>query len=429
MQHTNDNKATSVTVSASLLRAALTFAGTRDVRYYLNGVLVEPMPDGNGVLLIATDGHRLAVLHDPAGNADGWAIVARHKLPTLRKADAGGLATFDGARGTYPGGTSLPVEFIDGRFPDWRAVIPNVTAESLAPGSFNAAYLGDLEAVGKGYGVPTPFAAIYACGDRSALVRFGSLPALVVLMPCRDQESAPELPAFMAAGTPARMLASLERFAAGVADARRVAAAHPGEPARRLLVSAACAWLAQVRRCKAAGLATVQPAPLPAAPAPSAERSSQDAAEVAPAAPRALAAYRAARGDLVPVLRRCRALRAGLRDVEFTDRGREQLCTVLGRASQQRADQLGRLLAARRAWQLEAGLPVRTCRVVAGSHRARVATGRALGYLPPWSNARYPAVAADVYPFEAARLAGVRGVRIGRPQHPPSPASASAAPG
>jgi DNA polymerase-3 subunit beta len=47
------------------------FAATQDVRSYLNGVTIEPHPD-KGVVIMATNGFHMGVIHDP----DGWA--ARH---------------------------------------------------------------------------------------------------------------------------------------------------------------------------------------------------------------------------------------------------------------------------------------------------------------------------------------------------------------
>lgn len=57
--------------------------------------------------------------------------------------------------------------------------------------------------------------------------------------------------------------------------------------------------------------------------------------------------YRRLRSDLVPVLRRVRVLRAALRDVDFTERGRTFLEEILERANRQREAALPALLVAR----------------------------------------------------------------------------------
>ncbi|MGU5132845.1 hypothetical protein [Pseudomonas aeruginosa] len=53
---------------AHYLAAVSLFMAHNDVRYYLNGISIEPASQG-GVLLIATNGHHIGVMHDP----DGWA--------------------------------------------------------------------------------------------------------------------------------------------------------------------------------------------------------------------------------------------------------------------------------------------------------------------------------------------------------------------
>ena len=49
------------------------FMAVSDTRYYLNGFHVKPHPD-QGVILTATDGHRLVTIHDEEGLADGQYI-------------------------------------------------------------------------------------------------------------------------------------------------------------------------------------------------------------------------------------------------------------------------------------------------------------------------------------------------------------------
>lgn len=46
------------------------FAAKQSVRYYLNGFHIKPHPD-QGVILTATDGHRLVTIHDEHGFTDG----------------------------------------------------------------------------------------------------------------------------------------------------------------------------------------------------------------------------------------------------------------------------------------------------------------------------------------------------------------------
>jgi DNA polymerase III sliding clamp (beta) subunit (PCNA family) len=59
-----------VTINARAIRAVLNHAAQGDVRFYLNAVILRPAR-GGGVLAIASDGHRFAVCHDPAGSWGG----------------------------------------------------------------------------------------------------------------------------------------------------------------------------------------------------------------------------------------------------------------------------------------------------------------------------------------------------------------------
>ncbi|RCK40460.1 hypothetical protein [Thalassospira xiamenensis] len=59
-----------ITVSAKHFYAAWQFVSTEKTRYYLNGVYIEPHKDG-GVLLIATDGHSMAVIRDATARFEG----------------------------------------------------------------------------------------------------------------------------------------------------------------------------------------------------------------------------------------------------------------------------------------------------------------------------------------------------------------------
>lgn len=65
----------------------------------------------------------------------------------------------------------------------------------------------------------------------------------------------------------------------------------------------------------------------------------------------ALLEYRRQRERMVPVLRRVRMIRAGIRDLDLTDRNRELLDRILSRAETERNAGLAPLLAARAAWQ------------------------------------------------------------------------------
>lgn len=129
---------TRITIRTSLLGGAYKTAAKNDVRYYLNGVLVEFNDDRNTV--VGTDGHVMSVYTHGARPADthvaeaGSVIIPGEAIETLLKGAASKWAEFttlttnDGVTWTaMMGGRKTGVAFqpVDGRYPDWRKVLPN----------------------------------------------------------------------------------------------------------------------------------------------------------------------------------------------------------------------------------------------------------------------------------------------------------------
>lgn len=203
-----------IEVNMNYFRAAAECQPTEETRYYLNGVFIAPHPE-KGVLLTATDGHRLMTLYDASGKCptakickiDPKAIDARayasmrkampEEIPQIR-IDDDGIVTV----GTY---RSLKSCFVDGVYPDWAAVVRPVLARAkeakYCPASYNQKY---VSAFGKIATMLSP------SGDMSAsirvisftesdpsLMRFGSIDhAFGILMPMRSSSSN-ELPIWM----------------------------------------------------------------------------------------------------------------------------------------------------------------------------------------------------------------------------------------
>lgn len=101
----------------------------QDVRYYLNGLLLE-LRDGT-VRAVATDGHRLALSDlDAEGVPAGQQIIVPRKgvLELARLLDGGEepaeLAIGSNHIRANVGGQQLTSKLIDGRFPDYERVIP-----------------------------------------------------------------------------------------------------------------------------------------------------------------------------------------------------------------------------------------------------------------------------------------------------------------
>jgi DNA polymerase-3 subunit beta len=139
-----------VTLSIRALRATLVAVSTEETRYYLNGINLEFTPDG--VVMAATDGHRMIVLRQPYGEhaatgAHASVIVPRDlvaklkiKLKTL---DETTLTIGDDGRLTFEhAGESFGGSRVDGSFPDYRRVVPQELDGK--PAQYNPAYLADF---------------------------------------------------------------------------------------------------------------------------------------------------------------------------------------------------------------------------------------------------------------------------------------------
>ncbi len=102
----------------------------QDVRYYLNGLLLELR--GNNLRAVATDGHRLALCDssvEPGTSVDRQVIVPRKGILELAKLIGGGedQVELEFSRNhlrARVGNAVMTTKLIDGRFPDYDAVIP-----------------------------------------------------------------------------------------------------------------------------------------------------------------------------------------------------------------------------------------------------------------------------------------------------------------
>lgn len=188
-------------ISTRVLSMVRPTMAENDIRYYLNGIHVEANPAG-GVIAVATDGHRLTACFDPSGvckipmivrpSSDAWRycdkpqradMVDRAKCRVMvvdfdeRAApvdDFGSIvpssSEFDRWQTTInweiadKAGSRIGVpvwraaqnrdHFVEGKFPDWRRVLPKTAEEwaGLLPcaGALNVDYVAALrQHVGK----------------------------------------------------------------------------------------------------------------------------------------------------------------------------------------------------------------------------------------------------------------------------------------
>ena len=170
------------------------FASKEETRYYLTGIHVEPYRDG--VLLAATDGHRLGVIYDATGETNGQWIcpipkvllqAARHrdadKIHLIGRAGYVTSQFFGDDDPAAIGEQHLGVAYtgaIDGTYPNFRRVLPKKQpATSL---ELNRRYLSEFG--GKSIQI---FAA--DPNEPTYVLRSGDAEFVGVQMPLRDASS------------------------------------------------------------------------------------------------------------------------------------------------------------------------------------------------------------------------------------------------
>ena len=140
--------------NAKIFSVACMFSSKDDVRYYLQGVFIEKAKEG--VILTATDGHRLISINDKEGELKGDPILVKNNkfLLSLCKKVKGEKSertvSIDGFSATVRNDKELATVsdiLIDGTFPKWMSFVPKIDKPS--PAAYNASYLNDFGRAGK----------------------------------------------------------------------------------------------------------------------------------------------------------------------------------------------------------------------------------------------------------------------------------------
>lgn len=224
-----------ISLNARLLYQVSAWRAKKDVRHYLQGVNIETGPNGQGVVMTATDGHRLLTAHDRTGTFEGSKpLVLRFDLPgfevALKKAAKEDQAVVyihyvnlqiiprpdkDGAGDVSYINPPNSTVALNGTFPDWRLAVPKASDIEKGKGSplpvINAGLLDGLERFDiKGYN------AVRLIGTMKPEDSVGpvivSLPSypnvLGLIMPMRHDGAFNGLPAFISQPTVASQAAA-----------------------------------------------------------------------------------------------------------------------------------------------------------------------------------------------------------------------------
>lgn len=136
---------TTVSIPMTILAAVAPFMAKKDVRFHLNGALLETT--GACLRAVGTDGHAMAVADAPSADTlPAPLILPRDAVEWAlkQKTDAVTLTEADGMYRLASGGSSIEVKPIDGRYPDYRAVFPRL-GDDESMSAFNPAILATIE--------------------------------------------------------------------------------------------------------------------------------------------------------------------------------------------------------------------------------------------------------------------------------------------
>lgn len=188
------------TLNLRALKAVAIAAGTEETRYYLNGVNLEYTADG--VVMVATDGHRAIVLRQsnfdvrPHGPFPSVIIPLAfiNKIKLVRNLDVADITL--GAEGSISiryAGETMGTNAIDGTFPGWRRLVPAATKMGETA-QYNPAYVADFHKAGKLLAKDARAPVIMHDGGSPALVSFywgekEGLDAFGILMPIRTPDA------------------------------------------------------------------------------------------------------------------------------------------------------------------------------------------------------------------------------------------------
>lgn len=139
-----------VEIPVGAFKAVALAAAQQDIRYYLKGMLIEQAKDG--LYLVATDGHRMhamRVRQDVVLPVGAQVIVPNDAIAKVKPnrqmatlvvelADdlCSGALTYFGDRFTWAA--------VEGKFPEWRRVLPREAKLDGVGASLNTDYLADV---------------------------------------------------------------------------------------------------------------------------------------------------------------------------------------------------------------------------------------------------------------------------------------------
>lgn len=145
---------TTISFSEKAVPVLALFAAKNDIRYYLDGLCVEPAPHGPGCVIVATDGHQMALWYDEDGVCDKRTIlsISKKMIGACEAKDAVKIRLHDGTL-SVDGINSAPIfvhpgePIIDAKYPIFWRVIPKT--EDLVSGMHGSIAARLMRKIGK----------------------------------------------------------------------------------------------------------------------------------------------------------------------------------------------------------------------------------------------------------------------------------------
>lgn len=178
-----------IELKANQIKAVLECAGKQDIRYYLNGALIEKTYSGQ-VFLVSTDGTKLfcGLVDTIKEGKPERVIIERESLELALKSKIKEFILDTENKTIGP----LTYKEIDGNFPNWRSVVPDpLSFKDPKPAQFDPSLvLSCAKALTLWDNAKDIQADINHRGEQSALMTRGShTGAFCVIMPYRSDPS------------------------------------------------------------------------------------------------------------------------------------------------------------------------------------------------------------------------------------------------
>ncbi len=177
-------------IATNDLKAVSLVMANKDIRYYLNGVLFE-LDNAEGYRLVGTDGHRLHIIdkkkctnmtHEIIMPSDTVKQLCKLKPQTFEIEIIPGETRHIKIR---TGAGFITVPEVEGKYPDYRCVMPKQLLPQIEPAHYMPEYLADLAKAQKILGTKEKHGYIAQQGSKGGVYVSNEKSFYAIIMPLR----------------------------------------------------------------------------------------------------------------------------------------------------------------------------------------------------------------------------------------------------